>query len=337
LREPGKEFTLVKETDGKYRFRPVVCSKHKICGTDDASAAWKVENPFESQTPKIRIEALMGAEPYDSPNARVLTDFGDLDKYTVRTTAKDVTCDWAAATDRVKAGTRSCRLTATNSSGKPEGAWASLGRVFEPTMNMKGHEAIGVWVHGDGGGEVLNFRWMSPPELIHRGQGEHYVVVDFTGWRYFELVELDGAMHDLWKWPFGGAYDIYRENVDEGNLKTFDIWCNNLPAGKESICYISPIKCLPLVKAKIKNPSLTINGKKITFPVEMESGSYLEWNSPTSCTLYGREGKVISEVNPEGAMPDLGGGGSQLQFSCDGSPDVRPRARVTILCTSQSR
>lgn len=336
LREPGKEFTLVRNADGKYRFRPVASFKHKVCGIDDPSAAWKTANPFEPQTPRIRIEALLSAEAYDSPNARVLTDFSDLDQYTARTAAKGVTCDWTATTDVVKVGPRSGKLTATNSSGTAEGAWASLGRVFEPTLNMKGHEAIGTWVHGDGGGQVLNFRWMSPPELIHRGQGEHYIVVDFTGWRYFELIELDGAMHGEYKWSYGGAYDVYRENVDEGNLKTFDIWCNNLPADKETTCYVSPIKCLPLVKAKLKNPSLSVNGRKITFPVEMESGSYLEFDSPTSCTLYGPEGKVIGEVRPEGEVPALGSGPNEFLFGCEGPPDARPRVRVTVFCMAQA-
>ena len=156
------------------------------------------------------------------------------------------------------------------------------------------------------------------------------MVVDFTGWRYFELVEMYGALHGQYKWPYGGGYDIYRENVDEGNLKTFDIWCNNLPAGKQTTCYISPIKCLPLVKAKVKNPCLTINGRKITFPVEMESGSYLEFNSPTACTLYSPEGKVLADVKPMGGMPELRGGvAGELQFSCEGPANARPRVRVT--------
>jgi hypothetical protein len=310
-----------------------------VSGVDDPPASWVVENPFESQGPRLRIEALMSAEPYDSPHAKVLTDFGDLDQYTVRNAAPGVTCELTAATDQVKVGPRSAKLAATNGSDKPAGAWARVGRVFEPTLDMKGHEAIGVWVYGDGGGEVLNFQWRSPPELVHRGFGEHYVVVDFTGWRYFELVELDGGMHGQYNWPYGGGYDIYRENVDEGNLKTFDIWCNNLPAGKQSTCHISPIKCLPLAKAKVGNPAVTINGKKMTFPVQMESGSYLEFNSPTDCKLYSPDGKLISEVAPQGDGIELRGGraaANELRFSCDGPTGVRPRVRVTVFCEGKA-
>ena len=346
LREPGREFTLVKTDDGGWRFRPVVCAKQKVQGPDDPSASWTVTNPFEAQVPRLRIEALMSAEAYDSPNAKVLTDFGDLDKYTVRSSAPGVTCELTAVTDRAKVVPHSepgsvspVILAATNSSGKAQGAWASVGRVFEPTLNMKGHEAIGVWVHGDGGGEVLNFQWRSPPELIHRGVGEHYVVVDFEGWRYFELVELDGGMHGQYQWPYGGAYDIYRENVDEGNLKTFDIWCNNLPAGKRTECYISPIRCLPLAKAKVKNPAVTINGRKMTFPVQMESGSYLEFNSPTDCKLYGPDGKLISEVTPQGEAIELRGGkagANELRFSCEGPGSVRPRVQIAVFCAGKA-
>lgn len=335
LREPGKEFTLVEKADGKYRFRPVMSTKHKVFGVDDPSANWTVKNPFGAQTPRLRIEALLSAEPYDSPNAMTLTDFSDLANYTARNIAKGVTCDLVAAIEPVKAGSRSGRFEATNSSGKAEGAWASIGRLFEPTLNMKGHEAIGVWVHGDGGGQVLNLQWRSSLEP-YRGVGEHYIIVDFVGWRYFELVELDNDIHGRWKWPYGQPIEIYRENIDEGTLKTFNIWFNNLPAGKQSTVYLSPIKGLPLVKAKIRNPSLTVDGRTITFPVEMESGSYLEFNSARDCHLYAPDGKVVAEVKPLGDIPKLARGVSEVQFSCEGPANARPRARVTLFSAGKT-
>jgi len=53
LREPGKEFTLVKTEDGKFRFQPIVCLKHRVSGVDDPSASWSIENPYEDQTPRL--------------------------------------------------------------------------------------------------------------------------------------------------------------------------------------------------------------------------------------------------------------------------------------------
>jgi hypothetical protein len=157
-------------------------------------------------------------------------------------------------------------------------------------------------------------------------------------------VELDGAMHDQYRWPLEGGYATYRENVNEGNLKTFDIWCNNLPPGKQTEVFISPIKCLPLVKAKFKNPSIEINGKKLTFPVEMESGSYLEYNSPTDCKLYAPDGKELAKVTPQGEAGELAESkikkgtsvANKLRFSCDGQTNVRPRVRVSVFCEGKA-
>jgi len=33
---------------------------------------------------------------------------------------------------------------------------------------------------------------------------------------------------------------------------------------------------------------VTMGGKKLTFPIELESGQYLEFRSLTDCKVYGR-------------------------------------------------
>ena len=94
---------------------------------------------------------------------------------------------------------------------------------------------------------------------------------------------------------------------------------------------MSPIKALPLVAVKLKNPTVVIDAKRIVFPVEMESGSYLEFHSPTDCKLYDPQGKVIRTVTPSGDVPSLRPGANRVVFTCDHSTGPNPRAKVTII------
>ncbi|MBN1341588.1 MAG: hypothetical protein JXQ73_02860, partial [Phycisphaerae bacterium] len=129
---------------------------------------------------------------------------------------------------------------------------------------------------------------------------------------------------------------IYRENVNYGQVESVSLWVNDVgPEGKSTVL-LSPIKAMPLVKAKIKNPAITIGGKRIVFPVELESGSYLEFNSPTDCKVYGPGGQLVGEVTPQGEVPELGQGANKATFTCDGPTDVNPRVRVTVISEGEA-
>jgi len=331
LAEPGKEFTLIQTDDGRWRFCPVQYVKHKVEGINGRSNVWSVDNPYDSQPATLRIEALMSATPYDSPDGQVVFDFADPKQLPDRKTAPGVTIELNATIDHIKTGQQSGVITAHNS-GKTQkkGAWAMVGKTFDPTLDINERQALGVWIHGDGRGEVLNFQLRSPPEFVKRGVGEHYVIVDFTGWRYFELIEMEGERYSHYSWPYGGAMSVWRENVDYECIKTFFLWYNNLTPNEQTTCYLSPIKALPLVEIKLNNPTVAIGDSRITFPVEMKTGSFLDFRSMTDCKLYGPKGELITEVIPQGDIPVLKTGTNNVTFTCNGPSDVNTRARVTI-------
>ena len=188
---------------------------------------------------------------------------------------------------------------------------------------------MGVWVYGDGQGEVLNFQLRCPSHIV-AGTGEHFVVVDFNGWRYFELIEPVGERHANYSWPYGDSYSIYRETVDYKQIEKFSIWINNLPASGTAKCYVSPVRATSLVKAKLRNPKLTIGNRTLVLPVEMESGSYLEFNSSADCKVFGPDGGFLQDVKTAGEIPTLVAGINQLRFACDDTPGLNPRVRVTV-------
>ncbi|MDI6827605.1 MAG: hypothetical protein QME62_03865 [Armatimonadota bacterium] len=336
LRELGKEFTLERSGE-KWRFRQMNYDVHKV--DSEHTAKWKVTNPFSKQPLRLRIEALYSAANYDSSEGIVIADFSNPSDFPEYEAAQNVVANISATTDQVAGGKSSAVFTAKSTLTGRTGSWAKFGKTLEADLNIADKQALGVWVYGDGQGEILNLQLLSPPHMV-AGIADHYIKVDFKGWRYFELIESEGGNIDNYSWPYnagtaehgyGHLYKVYRESVDYGHIGSISLWCNNLPPGKSVRCLLSPVKALPLIKAKIRNPSITIDGKTIVFPVEMESGSWLEFNSLDDCKLYAPNGELIQEVRLQGDIPEMSAGDNEVKFECEVSPNVTPRAKVTII------
>ena len=330
LAVPGGEHTLSTDHRGKRSLSPVSYSKNKVTGLRDGNTEWTVTNGHEPQPLKLRIEALMSAAAYDSPESVVLLDPSLPASCPVWDAAPTVTINLAESTLQPVAGLKAVELSAVNANSKREGSWGYVGSVFTPWRDISARRALGVWVHGDGKGELLNFQLKSP-EHISAAIGEHYLNVDFTGWRYVELIETEGDRWLDYQWPYGWAYSIFRESVDFAGIQNLRIWVNNLPANGGISCHLSAVKALPLMPTRLINPSITLGRQTITFPVELPSGSYLELISATECKLYGPEGQFIRDVTPVGDIPSLKAGVNRLSFKADADGVLSTRANVTVI------
>ena len=96
-----------------------------------------------------------------------------------------------------------------------EGLYIKMVKKFDPWLDINKNQALGVWVKGDGNGELLNFRIESPKHLSSGARGDHFVKIDFTGWKYFELVEIESSEFSNYIWPDSGfyVYDSFRHTV----------------------------------------------------------------------------------------------------------------------------
>jgi hypothetical protein len=318
LRKLGDEFTLEKGARGKPRFRPVDYSKHKVSGTN----TWTVCNKFGRQPVKLRIEALYSVKPYESPDAVLLDDLSKPDAFAPRNAGTQVTGTLVSSTDQVKVGSASGLFQATNKAGKGSDASVCLWRDYSPELSLGQDCGLGVWVYGDGQGETLRLRLGSPGSW-YNGSGDFYVPIGFTGWRYFELVEPDS------KRSGNRTNSLYWQHIE-----SFSLWFEDVPKGKTVSCYVSPIKALPAVAAEIRNPSVTIGGKTITFPVTIKTNCYLEFTSKDDCKLYSAMGEVLAEVKPVGDAPVVEPGDNAVEFKCDGADGLIPRANVTMITAS---
>jgi len=329
LRRPGEEYRLEGDLQSGWQFREMAYDRHKVESSEVWSSQWRWTNRFGRQPLCLRIEALMGVRPYDDGQNVVLADFGQEAEFAVRATQAGVSAGLVPWRKEVKTGRASACFTATNHRSDRQGAWVHAEKRFAPPRDLSRHQALGVWVHGDGQGHVLNFQLRSPPHLTS-GIGDHYVVIDFTGWRYFELVEPEGARYAEYAWPYGDIYSIYRESVRFDQIDSLGLWYNHLPPGKEVRCLVSPIKAIPLVPLKLTHPRVTIAGRTLVFPVEIPSGCYLEFFGPEDCTLYGPQGEVLSRVKPEGTVPTVEPGENLVAFQAEAG-GLRPRACVTLI------
>ncbi len=330
LRQPGAEFRLVHARDGQWEFHPTHYDKQKARSENGHFDSWTIDNQFTEQPLRLRIETLTSVAAYDAPNGITIAEFNDLDAFSDRATQSGISANLRASSARTKGGALSGVFTATHSTGSPNRSWCKVGARFAPPLDLGQQPALGVWVYGDGKGEVLNVQQTSPTHLSH-AIADHYIAIDFTGWRYFELVEPEGARHADYTWPYGNIYSIYRESIRPSSVETLSLWYNNLPVDDTVECYLSPIRALPTESSKLHHPSITIGGKTITLPVDIETGQFLEFRGMEDCTLYGRQGEEICKVQPTGQTPRLMPGENEIGMSSKQQGTVTSRVRVTVI------
>jgi hypothetical protein len=329
LRQSGAEFSLNGDLAQGWQFRPVHYVKHPV-EAGEWSRVWRVENAFARQPARLRIEALMSAGPYDAPGNIILADFTKPEEFSMGAAADTLRVELTFSENQIKTEVASGRYAVTHSGSTPRGAWTRAERTFNPPLDLSRYQALGLWVYGDGQQHVLNLQLRSP-QHVSAGIGDHYIPIDFSGWRYFELIEPEGERYSDYAWPYGGISPIYRESVAYGQVASLGLWYNNLPPGRQAVCYLSPIKALPLVSNRLVHPSISISGQRIVFPVEVESGCYLELNSAEDCRLYDPQGRMLRSVAPEGEIPWLETGSNEVRFDCGRYVNASPRANVTVI------
>lgn len=338
---PGDEFRLRQNRDGAWKFAPVRMSAHRISNLGNGSETWTSGNPYAEQPLCARVEALYAVAPYDSPKRIPLADAADFPAFKTSAASSAIALSLTEETADTKDGSRCLRLHAENKGSSRVGAWARATLDFPaPYRSLGGAGAFGVWIKGDGKGALLNLQVATPREFMH-ALSDHYVTLDFTGWRYVELLvrERDVERMADYVWPYGGNYDIYRNPLDMAHVSQVAFYLNDLPAGGSVDVTVSPVMALPTQPALLKNPALTVNGHTLTLPFTLASGDFAELEPDGVCTHYNDKGAplasarlpyvVTASAGPE-QLPMLRSGTNALTFSCVPPSNVSARAEVTL-------
>jgi hypothetical protein len=333
LRQPGSQFRLRQDAAGVWQFRPLATLKHRAT---PMPATWTVQNPYAEQPLRIRLEALYAVEPYDSPQQVTVADFEDLESFDNRRHAAGVTLEAGLDSEQAKVGPHSLRLVATNTNAERTDSWAQLGTHFRPYRDIRPGEAIGLWVHGDGKGAILNIQFENPREYTHC-IAEHYIDLDFVGWKYVEIPfrERSADRYHDYQWPYFSQHGIFRNRLQTNVVSSLNLYVNNIPKGERTEILVSPIRALPIRPVPLRGLSLVVNGSAVSLPDIASSGGYLEVDETAAGTVRDARGEILSTFALPPNWPKLRSGENTLQVTAQTTAGYNARAEVTVFALGE--
>lgn len=341
VREPGKDFRLRLSDRGTWQFTPVEYLPHKAVVSGTEPAQWTVDNPWGQQPFRVRIEVLQSPLPPGPAAPRPIIDFSDTSLIARRNSAANVTQQLLTETADVKGGPRNLRIQAVNRNDFSVGAWTSLGTSYEfPYRDIGACSGVGLWVKGDGSRAVLNVQSRTD-RTFGAAISEHYIDLDFTGWRYCELLfrERDSNRAFGLKWPYvrGAGYELCHRDLQTARVSEINLLLNQIPAKGRADVTIGPIVGMKAVDTTLRDVALTVNGKPLRVPVAISSGDLLELDEDGVGVHYDQRGALRSRFRPEcpKGILVLNAGINHIAFGCI-SPGAAPgRAVVSAVALGE--
>ncbi len=288
VQEPGKHFHLQKNGDS-YALVPAEYTTFRPEITAETSEAHCVlTNQFFAQKPYIRLENMYAVEDsYDDSEAVELVPF-------------DRTLAAAALTTR---------------------------KFEEPFLNIHDRLGMGMWVFGDGKGQILNVR-VESPFFRNSGSTDHYARLDHSGWKYIEFAEAQSGEFPQYHWPAGkgGVYAEFRQRIFYDTVSEINV----MVAGPTEGLRFGTLKALPIHETVLRNPSIEVSGKKITFLGEIPSGCYAEFlpdedPNASSIPILDPCGNEVGRLTLDGEVPEIPSGAADVTLQGDS-----PRTRWTF-------
>lgn len=329
LAAPRSEARLRQNAKGVWELTDVEAFTHRAGLPWQAS--WTVDSA-KARPAAMRVEALYAAG--DASDGEPLLK-ADMFKEMKAAAANGVKVVFDAAVSGPHG--KAFRLSAENASAVSTGSWARV----EKTYGFNGVElgddkiAFGAWVKGDGSGALLNMQFRTP-RAFGGGISDHYVRLDFEGWRYVSLLlrERDAAGHCEYQWPYGGGYaDVYRNIVNPRHLGMFSVYLNDVPQGKKATVEIGEVTALRQMPVKTEGISVAVNGEKFNVPFTLGSGEYAELEDG-SWTHYSALGDALMRVAANG-LPALKAGRNELTVT--GATNSFARTEVTLFAFGEKR
>ena len=310
LGELGAEFRLIGDAETGWSFvRTQYGPTHRVESDEPESCTWELVNPFDAQPLSLRLRARSAPEPYGhESNVELFNPEDAPELHADGTRGATCTAEWATdVTHDVKAA---LKLTGrTNSAVRGSRAWVR--HEFARRPDLTDHQSLGLWVHGDGSGAVLDVQLVEPSLIRAR---DHTVKLDFDGWRHFRLVDAD----------FDAAYD-YELFRHKGNLTGFTygsvrelrLQLVGMPRNKPVTVHVGRIEALAEVARPLVNPVIEVNEKLLRIPVTLEPDQTLELGPDGTVHVYDRDNHLTKTVK-RAEVPKLEAGRNRLRLRADG-------------------
>jgi hypothetical protein len=269
LREPKREYRLLRDP---LRLRRTAFGEWQTVAALPTKLAVEPLAEGARLGFQLRCGALAGpGQAYRGKGAVSLEDFEDLTPYAPRegggrpvrdigpgeagVTSPGVTQAFASVAGEGPEGAHCGRLTAT-STRADDGGWSCIVRNYRAALDLSWHKGIGFWLRGDGQGGAFKLQIRDGTHAT-----DYYVTNNFTEWRYFQMPRPERPQP---------------EPVDYSHITQLLLYYNGLPGGKTVTCWVDDVRALPeLDVAEVRNPSLSVGGHQIAFPVAIAQGERL--------------------------------------------------------------
>lgn len=319
VRTPMSEWRLRQGDDGVWRIHAQTCLVHRV-GYPDAREWKAVVGKGLARKAELTFWILRGMPAYDGghPRTKPLLVVGDVPRVIVNA-AKGVEASFAAGKDPVRGDVMV--FSGRNENATSRGAWCQA-RLEFPLPGNPIEKGLGLWVRGDGSGAILN---VQPEGRETRAYSEHYVKLDFNGWRYvtFNERERDAEARYFLEFPYPRqGHSVNNDPVRK--LIAFNLWLNEIPAGGCAEVSVSEVRNLPEEKVKTVRPALSVNGRRLEIPFTVQGGEYVRF-ADGAWTHYDECGQALGRVRTGETVPIAEGVNS---FSCE---PVDFRTEVTVI------
>ena len=316
MKEVGAEYRLRQDDEGKWRLTQADCLYHR----SDLPwlNGWNIERKVAGRA-ALRVEPLFAICPWESGKAVI--EASALPEMKL-TSANGVEKSVVAARDPQHGAT--LKLRAKNLSAPKNAAWACCStESAAPYIDLGKAQAFGFWVKGDGSGALLNFTCRSAREY-HGGISDHYVRLDFTGWRYVTVAlrERDGYAAANYSWPYSGAtHARLRTIIDTRHVLGFAFYLNDVAQGTSAEVEVSEVRVLETRAADVEGVAVNVNDTRHAVPFALRSGDSAELEDGV-WTRYGEDGEPLEQVSAEDKV-ELAQGDNAFSVEgrfTDGSP-----------------
>ena len=335
LAEPGKDFSLRLNNRGKWQLTPVAIAKRRMTALGDKSEHWNADCRFAGPL-VLRLEALYAAD-VNSKDAFTLLDFTGESVFSKKEAAKQVTQELKFLPSGDGAKFPRMAIGAKNSGDSQDGAWTRLQIDYPfPHKDLGKCRSFGLWVKGDASGAILNIQFKTPYTHFE-AVSDHYIDIDFTGWKFFTLLfrERDAERMQEFKWPYKTDASVHanaRTPLDCKYIAQVNIFLNNIPPNGGTNIELGNLEMFPIDRAVISNPLVTVNGRKLLFPVALQSGEYLELDGDWQGLRFSENGTLLERFKPvaDGRFPQLNEGANKVALDAKSANGFAPRAELTL-------
>ncbi len=325
LTEPRAEFDLQQRADGEWDLRPMQFGPPIVANAaDEARAAWTADNPYGAQRPFIRLRARSRLAAYGDPGNVVLVDPAAGNPFVAEGTAADnLTQSIEPAIEKTPDGAAALAYTAANNGDGPSG-WTKIAAKLPTPVDISQHRRLGLWVKANGSGGILNVQLAGT-----NCRRDHYIPLDFSGWRYVELEQPEDRRYWEYSWPGTWTDLFYTDWSIYSATSEVDLYFNGLPAGARAQCLIGRLEALRELPGALQSPGLEAGGQQLTFPVSLQPDEYVELDFAGRCRHFDPNGKVLATVSPSGELA-LEPGANTVRLVCAAADEHTTRAEVTL-------